>query len=145
MSSASPLVGHPSETGRFGRHLLEMVIAMMVGMMANAVVFFGATGLAAADAMREHAVLFVVSQAFGMTVVMVAWMRRRRHAWRACAEMAAAMVIPAVPLAGLRLGHIIGGPICGTYCALTFVAMVVVMIYRRSEYTHNSDAVNAGS
>ncbi|MGZ4416404.1 MAG: hypothetical protein ACXVRZ_18845 [Gaiellaceae bacterium] len=134
MSIASPLAGHTSRSGRFGRHLLEMVVAMMVGMMASAVAFFGATGLAAADAMRQHAVLFVVAQAFGMTVAMVAWMHHRGHEWRGCAEMGAAMIVPAVPLIGLRLADIISGPICGTYCALTLVAMLVVMAYRRHNY-----------
>ena len=142
MSIASPLVGPISGSGRFGRHLLEMVVAMMVGMMASAAVFFGMTGLAAADAMRQHAVLFVVVQAFGMTLAMVAWMHRRGHSWRGSAEMAAAMIVPAVPLVGLRLADIISGPICGTYCALTFVAMLVVMIYRRRDYGL-AEALNA--
>ena len=134
MSIASSLAGHARPGGRFGRHLLEMVAAMMVGMMAGAAAFFGATGLAAADAMRQHAVLFVVVQAFGMTAAMVAWMRRRGHSWRGTAEMAAAMIVPAVPLVALRLADIISGPICGTYCAFTFVAMIVVMVYRRRDY-----------
>lgn len=136
MSIASSLAGHTSGSGRFGWHLFEMVVAMMVGMVVSAVAFFGATGLAAADAMRQHAVLFVVVQAFGMTVAMVAWMRRRGHAWRGCAEMAAAMIVPAVPLVGLRVASVISGPICGTYCALTLVAMVVAMVYRRRDYGH---------
>jgi hypothetical protein len=44
------------------------------------------------------------------------------------------MVIPAVPLICLRLVDIISGPICGVYCAATIVAMVAVMLYRRSDY-----------
>ena len=144
MSSVSPLTRHVSGNAHFGRHLLEMAVAMMVGMMASAAVFFGVTGLAAADAMRQHAVAFVAVQAFGMTVAMVAWMRHRGHAWRGCAEMAGAMVIPAVPLVGLRLADVISGPICGAYCALTFAAMVVVMIYRRRDYGHIAETVNLG-
>ena len=132
---ASPLHTHTRHTGTFARHLLEMVVAMMVGMMVSAAIFFGATGLAAADAMRQHAVLFVVVQAFGMTVAMVAWMRHRAHGWRACAEMSAAMVVPAVPLICLRLTDAISGPICGGYCALTFGAMFFLMLYRRTDYT----------
>jgi hypothetical protein len=115
-------------------HLLEMAAAMMVGMMVSAAVFLSAVGMTAAQAMRQHAVLFVVLQAFGMTVAMVAWMRHRGHTWRSSSEMAAAMVIPAVLFICLRLLDVISGPICGVYCFATIVAMVVLMLYRRSDY-----------
>jgi hypothetical protein len=111
-----------------------MTLAMMVGMIVSATIFLSAVGMTAAEAMREHAVLFVVLQAFGMTLAMVAWMRHQRHTWRSSSEMAAAMVIPAVPLICLRLLDVISGPICGVYCLATIVAMVVVMLYRRSDY-----------
>lgn len=135
MNAASltrPFVHSPAR--RFLRHVLEMTLAMMVGMMVSAAVFLSAVGMTAAEAMRRHAVLFVVLQAGGMTVAMVAWMRRRRHTWRASAEMATAMVVPAVPLVGLRLLDLISGPICGTYCLFTLVAMVGLMLYRRADY-----------
>lgn len=48
--------------------------------------------------------------------------------------MAAAMIIPAVPLICLRLLDAISGPICGVYCLATVAAMVVVMLYRRSDH-----------
>src|SRR5581483_1668050 len=118
----------------FLRHLLEMGLAMMVGMIVSAAVFLTAVGETAAEGMREHAVLFVVLQALGMTAAMVAWMRHRGHNWRSSSEMAAAMVVPAVPLICLRLLDVVGGPICGLYCLLTIVAMVAVMLYRRSDY-----------
>jgi hypothetical protein len=111
-----------------------MALAMMVGMMVSAAIFLSAVGMTAAEAMRQHAVLFVVLQAAGMTVAMVAWMRHRGHAWRSSAEMAAAMVVPAVPLVCLRLLGVISGPICGVYCLATIVAMVALMLYRRSDY-----------
>jgi cytochrome bd-type quinol oxidase subunit 2 len=118
----------------FLRHLLEMGLAMMVGMMGSATIFLSAAGTTAAEAMREHAVLFVALQALGMTVAMVAWMRHRRHSWRSSSEMAAAMVAPAVPLICLRLLDVVSGPICGLYCLATFVAMVALMLYRRGDY-----------
>jgi hypothetical protein len=125
----------PAHDGHgFLRHLLEMGLAMMVGMMVSAAIFLSAVGMTAPEAMREHAVLFVVLQAFGMTVAMVAWMRHRRHGWRSSSEMAVAMVAPAVPLICLRLLDVISGPICGLYCLLTVVAMVALMLYRRSDY-----------
>jgi membrane protein YdbS with pleckstrin-like domain len=118
----------------FGRHLLEMGVAMMVGMLVSATIFLSAVGMTAAEAMREHAVLFVILQAAGMTVAMVAWMRHRRHSWRSSSEMATAMIVPAVPLICLRLLDIISGPICGLYCLATIVAMVALMLYRRGDY-----------
>ena len=48
--------------------------------------------------------------------------------------MAAAMVAPALLLICLRLVDVISGPICGVYCLTTIVAMVAVMVYRRSDY-----------
>jgi divalent metal cation (Fe/Co/Zn/Cd) transporter len=118
----------------FGRHLLEMGLAMMVGMLASAAIFLTAVGMTAEEGMREHAVLFVVLQALGMTVAMVAWMRHRRHNWRSSSEMALAMLVPAVPLICLRLLGIISGPVCSFYCLATIVAMVALMLYRRSDY-----------
>jgi len=101
----------------FLRHFFEMALAMMAGMMVSAAIFLSAVGMTAAEA-----------------VAMVTWMRHRRHTWRSSSEMAAAMVIPAVPLICLRLLDVISGPICGAYCFTTIVAMVVVMRYRRTDY-----------
>lgn len=120
-----------------------MGVAMMVGMLLSATIFLSAVGVTAAEAMREHAVLFVVLQAVGMTVAMVAWMRHRRHSWRRSTEMATAMIVPAVPLICLRLLDIISGPICGLYCLATLIAMVALMLYRRSDY--GARATTAGS
>ena len=126
--------GHVAHNFHFLRHLLEMMLAMMVGMVGSAAVFLTAVGMTVDEALRRYAVLFVLVQAFGMTVAMVAWMRHRGHAWRSCSEMAAAMVVPAIPLICLRLLEVISGPICGLYCVLTVVAMVLVMLYRPDEY-----------
>jgi hypothetical protein len=124
-----------AHTFGFLRHLGEMTLAMMVGMVASAAIFVSALGITVDEALRRYAVFFVLVQAFGMTVAMVAWMRHRGHGWRGCSEMAAAMVVPAIPLICLRLLDVISGPICGVFCASTIVAMVLVMLYRRSEYS----------
>ena len=70
-------VGPGQNAGGFLRHLFEMGLVMMVGMMVSAAVFLSALVITAAQAMRQHAVPFVVLQALGMTVAMVAWMRHR--------------------------------------------------------------------
>jgi ABC-type tungstate transport system substrate-binding protein len=144
-ASVARRTGEPHRAQGFGRHLLEMGLAMMVGMIASAAIFLTAVGMTAEEGMREHAVLFVVLQALGMTVAMVAWMRHRRHNWRSSSEMATAMVVPAVPLICLRLLDIISGPICGFYCLLTIVAMVALMLYRRSDYGATTTAAVSAS
>ena len=126
-----PGTGHPTRT--FARHVAEMTLAMVAGMMVSATIFLIAVGMTAAEAMRQHAVLFVVLQAVGMTVAMVAWMRHRGHTWSSSSEMAAAMVAPAVPLIALRLADVISGPICGLYCLATLVTMIGLMLYRRTD------------
>jgi len=133
-AGAAERTGPDHHAHGFGRHLLEMGLAMMVGMIVSAAIFLTAVGMTAEQGMREHAVLFVVLQALGMTVAMIAWMRHRRHNWRSSSEMGLAMVVPAVPLICLRLLDVISGPICGLYCLVTFVAMAVLMLYRRSDY-----------
>ena len=137
--------GRAHDRHGFLRHILEMGVAMMVGMLVSATIFLSAVGMTAAEAMREHAVLFVILQAIGMTVAMVAWMRHRRHSWRSSSEMAAAMIVPAVPLICLRLLDIISGPICSLYCLATIVAMVALMLYRRSDYGPTATAARAGT
>jgi uncharacterized membrane protein YfcA len=137
---ASP--SHLAHSSHFFRHLLEMTLAMMVGMMVGATAFLTAVDLTIDEALRRNPVPFTLVMAFSMTVPMVAWMRHRGHAWRSCSEMAAAMVIPAIALIGLRLADIISGPICGLYCALTLLAMLLVMLYRRNEYGEISAAAS---
>ena len=120
----------------FLRHLFEMMLAMMAGMFAGGAVFVLGTGIPADEAIEQHAVAWVSVMAFSMTAPMVAWMRHRGHPWNVCLEMTVAMVAPAVPLCALRLADVISGGICGAYCALSLVAMVSVMVYRREYYGH---------
>ena len=135
---------HAAPGFHFLRHLLEMTLAMMVGMMGSAAVFLTAAGTTVDVALRRHAVLFLLAQAIGMTVAMVGWMRLRGHAWRACSEMAGAMVAPAVPLVPLAAAGLLAGRVCGLYCVASLAAMVGLMVYRRSEYG-GMPAVGAGT
>jgi hypothetical protein len=107
---------------------------MMVGMIASAAIFLSAVGMTVDEALVDYAVPFVVMQALGMTLAMVGWMRHRGHSWRACSEMAAAMIAPALVLIGLRLLDVVSGGVCSVYCAASIVAMVLLMLYRRGEY-----------
>lgn len=132
-------LGHAGRKAHFLRHLLEMTIAMMVGMAAGGAVLgaiLGPMGITLRDARAGFPELFLLGMAFSMIVPMVAWMRHRGHGWRSSGEMAAAMVIPAIPLICLLLLDVIAsGLACALYCGSMIPAMVVAMLYRRSEYT----------
>jgi hypothetical protein len=47
--------------------------------------------------------------AFNMTAGMTLWMRRRRHSWAMCAEMAGAMFVPAIAAIVLYWSGLIDG------------------------------------
>jgi hypothetical protein len=49
--------------------------------------------------------------------------------------MAAAMVLPVVPFLCLVWFDITKSAWCGAYCATTIVAMLALMLYRRSTYS----------
>jgi hypothetical protein len=131
--------------GHFLRHLGEMILAMMIGMVAGgtALVLMFSTilaptigGMTRLEVLNEFAVLICLIMAIGMTLPMVAWMRFRGMAWRPTGEMAVAMVIPLVPIFGLlALGIIRGASACGLYCAVMIPAMVLAMLFRFDLYT----------
>ena len=151
MGGAAELAGAASpETGglvrgrlvsgwRFTRHLLEMVVAMMLGM--------GVFGLALA-VMGEppgYANLLVRYGLMGafMAVPMVAWMRFRDHSWSDGGEMTAAMLVPMLaPVALVELGVAVPGLTEGSLMVISHVAMiggmVALMIYRFERYAHGS-------
>jgi flagellar biosynthetic protein FliP len=123
----------------FLRHLFEMTLAMMLGMLAYGLL--GGTLLAAAGSSLEDArlgqpELFVLGMAFSMSVTMVAWMRRRGHSWRSGLEMSAAMFVPAVLLIiCYRLHAVSVNSICPLACAAMIPAMAAAMLIRRGGYT----------
>jgi hypothetical protein len=124
----------------FLRHLLEMTVAMLLGMCILGaafreihVVVFG-TGFS--DAWDEHVGLTSLAMAFNMTLPMVAWMRHRGHSWARGGEMAAAMFIPAFTLLLLFwLGAVSAEVVLPAQMALMIPAMVAVMFYRLDDYT----------
>lgn len=79
-SGGGPRVGaRPNgTTWRFVRHYLEMVAAMLAGMIALA----AASGLGLD--LPDRTAVELIEMAVWMTVPMVAWMRIRGHGWRSC-------------------------------------------------------------
>jgi hypothetical protein len=125
----------PGSRWRFARHLLEMIAAMMVGM-----VIFGATVGALGDPPGYSNPL--VEYGFmgaSMSGAMVAWMRFREHAWSGCLEMTAAMLVPmfavVMPFGLGVVGETSGHALMMLAHVAMIGGMVVLMIYRRDRYT----------
>ena len=121
----------------FWRHFLEMFAAMWIGMMAGKPVFLAITGESStAQAGRLYPWQSVLAMALSMTVPMVAWMLFRGHGRRNSAEMAAAMLVPAIPFIILCSLHVLpGGTANGIYMVLSTLAMLGLMVYRRAVYS----------
>lgn len=128
--------GRTVRISAFWQHFLEMFAAMWVGMIAGTAVFLAITGQSSP---RQAALLYpvaaVLGMAFSMTVPMVGWMLFRSHGWRNSAEMAAAMLVPAIPFVILAGLHVTKGTACCAYMALSTVAMLGLMFYRRDVYS----------
>jgi cytochrome bd-type quinol oxidase subunit 2 len=132
------LVAHTSKSTvslfHFARHLVEMFLAMMAGMMVGAFLLATAVGTTVSEARREHAVVWVVVMAFDMTVPMVAVMLYRGHSLRSAGEMAAAMIVPVLPIVACQLSHVVSGEVGRAYMPVSMVAMIALIVYRRSDY-----------
>jgi len=123
-------------TWNFLQHLLEMSIAMVVGMFALGIpvqALFDAVGW---SFMNDYTVPMTLVMATNMSIGMAIWMRIRGCGWPAILEMSLAMYIPFVAMypfywAGLvnEMAIMIVGH------TLMVPAMVVAMLFRLDEYT----------
>lgn len=130
--------------GYFLRHLGEMILAMMVGMVAGgamlALIFstmLASTirGMTRVEVLNQFAVLICLVVAVTMIAPMAAWMRYRGMEWRPTLEMAAAMAVPLIPIFGLLGFQVIpGAEACGLYCVLMIPAMIIAMLFRLDLY-----------
>lgn len=122
-----------------GRHLGEMVAAMMVGMLALDPLWsalFGPLG--------PVADLGVTT--IDMTVAMALWMRHRGHSWRRTVEMGAGMAAPAVLSMALTAAGALAADVAMMAAHTLMVpAMVAVMLMRLPEYTGSHRAGTVGS
>lgn len=123
-------------TWNFVQHLLEMTIAMFVGMFAIGMplqALFDAVGW---SFMNDYTVPMTLVMATTMSLGMAIWMRIRGCGWPAILEMSLAMYVPFVAMypfywagwvsemAIMVVGHVLMVP-----------AMVVAMLFRLDEYT----------
>ncbi len=114
------------------RHYLEMVVAMVVGMVAlgplEALLWPGLD-----DRVDVHAMVMATN----MAVAMAAWMRFRGHSWPAITEMSAAMYVPfAVLLVPYWAGAVSGSFLYTAGHVLMLPAMALAMWWRLDEYAH---------
>jgi flagellar biosynthetic protein FliP len=119
----------------FLRHLVEMVLAMVIGMFVAVGIFVSVVGGPYDEARHEEPTAALLVMAIGMTAPMVAWMRVRRHSWRDSTEMGAAMMFPALPFLVLLWCHVTSVALTGPYMALSTAAMLALMFYRWDVYS----------
>lgn len=134
----------------FLRHLMEMIVAMMLGMCILGMAFRGIhTALFGGGfdaAWRQHTELAVFAMTFNMTLPMVLWMHHRSHTWERCGEMAGAMFLLAlVVLVPFWAGAISSGVVLPLEMALMLPAMIGVMALRYDEYATHAPALSRES
>jgi hypothetical protein len=134
-----------SSTRSFIRHYLEMVAAMVLGMVVLGVP--AETGLQAigtsVSALQDDApAVLLLGMAVIMTVPMVGWMAYRGHGRRPNAEMAASMFIPTFGVIALMGSGMVTDFM--TLMSLEHVvmlpSMLVAMLLRVDEYTCHAGA-----
>jgi hypothetical protein len=136
--AVTPDISHAVSWRHFGRHYLEMVAAMAVGMallgMLSRLVLTLLGHVDLLERMEPRTMLMATNMAIGMSV----WMRYRGHTWAGVGEMVGAMYLPFVVLlppfwAGKLSGEAVN--IAGHLLMLPLMALV--MLRRRDEYARN--------
>ncbi len=115
------------------RHYVEMVLAMLVGMLV-----LGALRTAAGLTVpfEEQPGTAYVLMAIDMSVGMAVWMRFRGHGWAGTLEMCAAMFVPVVLLPLVRSGAMDAMTFMMTAHVVMPLAMLVLLLRRRDEYAY---------
>lgn len=139
---ATPRAGLLGQAGTFGRHFLEMCVAMCVGGgTLYALAFYAGPAILGYDDPRlQFPELSLLGIALIFTVPMTLWMRFRGMEWRPILEMSGAAIAVALLLIGLAwmavlsqagLREFAGPAFCGPAC----VAMIGAMLFRLDLYT----------
>lgn len=120
----------------FIQHLIEMTIAMFVGMFALGIpakLLFSELGW---TVLNESTVPRTLLMATWMSIGMAAWMRIRGCGWPAILEMSLAMYVPFVAMYPFYFAGLVGSmAIMVVGHVLMVPAMVVAMLFRLKEYT----------
>lgn len=123
--------------GRFGLHLLELCLAMGVGVAVLDLPFLALfTWAGSSDPIRELPEIAVIVVAFNMSLSMALWMWFRGHDQRCGHEMSGALFVEAFVLIGAAwLGVLSRDSLVLWQHSLMLPAMVVSMLYRIDIYT----------
>ena len=121
---------HRPSVLRFVLHGLEMVIAMVVGM-----VVLGPVWAWAWPGLNENTTAQALVMATNMSIGMAVWMRIRGHGLPAIAEMSAAMYLAFLVLLPFHwIGVLSAMALMAAGHLLMVPAMLVAMLRRRHEY-----------
>jgi hypothetical protein len=116
----------------FLRHLVEMTLAMMLGMGVLA----GALALMGARLPDAPTAASAMGMAIAMTVPMVWWMRLRGHPTRHGVEMGASMIVPtAVVIVLYWLSAVPAHGVMMVEHSVMIPAMLLVMLLRYEHYS----------
>ncbi|NGO07351.1 hypothetical protein G5C60_06725 [Streptomyces sp. HC44] len=120
----------------FARHYLEMLAAMVVGMLVLGAVTKGVLALAGVEfSASRYPELASLEMAFDMSVGMAVWMRHRGHGWASTLEMCGAMFAPLLVLFPLLWLDVVTPDSMSTLEHLAMLPlMFLVMLRRRHEY-----------
>lgn len=119
----------------FWRHYLEMVAAMVVGMVLLMPPFMMSSRALGFSFMFDPTVR-TLAMAAAMNVGMVVWMRYRGHTWERTGEMVVGMTLPFLAfLVPMWLGLISEGTLNVAGHLAMLVGMYVAMLFRRAEYS----------
>ena len=125
-----------SAAGSFALYFVEMVFAMMVGMMVFVPIRFGLVTLGYAALLDASSVTFEAWMGTFMVAPMLAWMRIRGCNWREAVEMGAGMLLPTAAILFLRDGGLAEAMpwLAGLDRPAMLLGMVLVMLFRRKRY-----------
>ena len=125
---------------RFGRHLAEMVIAMMLGMAVLGGAVAGVLAVAGTSLADSAAWIQAAVMAATMTAPMLWWMQRRGHGASRSAEMAGAMIVPTLAAIALYDVGVLGSAdaLLTVQHVVMIPAMVGVMLWRFDHYARGT-------
>lgn len=125
-------------TGYFLLHFLEMCVVMCAAGIAtmSALLRWAGPLIGYPEFKKQLPEVATVLLAFWFVLVMIVWMRLRRHEWRPTLEMASTS-LAALPLVlgAAWLGAVPRTSLYGLECVVTCALMIVPMLFRLDHYT----------
>lgn len=140
-NSHAPVQAHGAPITRaasikaFSWHYVQMLIAMVVGMMAFTPLWTFAFDRLGWSGVLDRPDVFSLTMATSMALAMGLWMRFRHHSWISVLQMSAAMYVAFVVLFPfLWAGVMSGDAVVMAGHVLMLPLMGLAMLLRRAEY-----------